>query len=107
MQIGVGKALRERGKAISEEALRELVNRIGPNARQLHSEAEKLARQALDFQKKLVGDEHVGLAEALNTLTEVLRMEGKLSEAEANSLFAAYMAQIERVIDTVDRLDTQ
>jgi DNA polymerase III subunit delta len=35
-------AIREREKEISEEALAELVNRIGPNARQLESEIEKL-----------------------------------------------------------------
>ena len=36
-------ALRTRQKAISEEALAELVSRIGPNARQLDSEVEKLS----------------------------------------------------------------
>jgi hypothetical protein len=33
------------------------------------------------------------------------KTESKLTEAEANSLFAAYMAQIERVIEAVDRLE--
>ncbi len=37
------KALRERKKEISEEALAELVSRIGPNPRQLDSEIEKLS----------------------------------------------------------------
>lgn len=37
------KTLRARQKEISEEALAELVNRVGPNARQLDSEIEKLA----------------------------------------------------------------
>lgn len=36
------KAVQERGKTISEDALAELVARIGPNARQLDSEIEKL-----------------------------------------------------------------
>jgi DNA polymerase-3 subunit delta len=35
-------AVRERQKEISEEALAELVSRVGPNARQLESEIEKL-----------------------------------------------------------------
>ena len=39
----VSKALRARRKEISEKALSELVSRVGPNARQLDNEAEKLA----------------------------------------------------------------
>ena len=37
------QGLREQGKEISEEALAELINRVGPNARQLHGEIEKLS----------------------------------------------------------------
>ena len=37
------KALRARQKEISDEALAELVNRVGPSARQLDNEIEKLA----------------------------------------------------------------
>ncbi len=37
------KGVRERQKEISEEALAELINRVGPNARQLDSEVEKLS----------------------------------------------------------------
>ena len=33
------------------------------------------------------------------------KTESKLTETEANNLFSAYMAQIERVIEAVDRLD--
>src|SRR5262245_41639369 len=36
-------AIRARQKEISEEALAELINRVGPNARQLDNEIEKLA----------------------------------------------------------------
>jgi DNA polymerase-3 subunit delta len=48
-----GKALRSRQKEISDEALAELINRVGPNARQLDSEIEKLslyvgARKAIE-----------------------------------------------------------
>jgi DNA polymerase-3 subunit delta len=37
------EALSERGKEISDEALAELVNNVGPHTRQLNSEVEKLA----------------------------------------------------------------
>ncbi len=37
------QALRERRKEISDEALAELVNNVGPNARQLSNEVEKLS----------------------------------------------------------------
>ncbi|HEX4644338.1 MAG TPA: DNA polymerase III subunit delta, partial [Verrucomicrobiae bacterium] len=37
------RALRERGKEISDEALAELVSSVGPNARLLNNEVEKLA----------------------------------------------------------------
>jgi DNA polymerase-3 subunit delta len=47
-------AVRRRGKEISEEALAELVARVGPNTQQLENEAEKLAlfvgaRQKMEF----------------------------------------------------------
>src|SRR5262245_44581940 len=37
------KAIRERHKEISDEALAELVSRVGPNARQLDNEVEKVS----------------------------------------------------------------
>lgn len=47
-------AVRRRGKEIAEEALAELVARVGPNTRQLENETEKLAlfiggRQTIEF----------------------------------------------------------
>lgn len=47
-------AVRQRGKEISEEALAELVARVGPNTRQLENETEKLAlfiggRKTIEF----------------------------------------------------------
>jgi DNA polymerase III subunit delta len=42
VEAWASKTLRARKKEISEEALAELVNRVGPNARQLDSEIEKL-----------------------------------------------------------------
>jgi DNA polymerase III subunit delta len=49
------KALRTRQKEISEEALAELINRVGPNVRQLDNEVEKLAlyvgdRKEIEFE---------------------------------------------------------
>jgi DNA polymerase-3 subunit delta len=41
-EVAARTAIRERKKEISEEALSELVSRVGPNARQLESEIEKL-----------------------------------------------------------------
>jgi DNA polymerase III subunit delta len=41
-EIAARAAVRERQKEISEEALAELVNRVGPNPRQLENEIEKL-----------------------------------------------------------------
>jgi len=51
------KALRARQKEISEEALAELISRVGPNARQLDSEIEKLSLYAGG--KKEIGLEDV------------------------------------------------
>jgi DNA polymerase III subunit delta len=42
-ELAARQALRERKKEISDEALGELVQNVGPNARQLHGEVEKLA----------------------------------------------------------------
>ena len=42
-ETAAATALRERHKEISDEALGELVSRIGPNARQLETEVEKLS----------------------------------------------------------------
>ena len=45
------KAIRARQKAISDEALAELISRVGPNARQLDSEIEKLVLYVGDRQE--------------------------------------------------------
>ena len=42
-EVAARTAVRERKKEISEEALAELVSRVGPNARQLENEIEKLS----------------------------------------------------------------
>src|SRR5580698_234103 len=50
------EALRARKKEISDEALAELVSSTGPNARQLHSEVEKLSLFIGDRKEIEVGD---------------------------------------------------
>jgi DNA polymerase-3 subunit delta len=47
-EIWARKALRERGKEISDEAVAELVSRVGPNPRQMDSEVEKLSLYAAE-----------------------------------------------------------
>jgi DNA polymerase-3 subunit delta len=54
MEMAARSTLRERDKEISEEALAELVARVGPNARQIENEIEKLAlytagRKSIEF----------------------------------------------------------
>jgi DNA polymerase-3 subunit delta len=53
-EVATRTAIRERKMEISEEALAELVNRVGPNARQLENEIEKLSvftgeREKIEF----------------------------------------------------------
>jgi DNA polymerase-3 subunit delta len=55
-EIAARTAIRERKKEISEEALSELVSRVGPNARQLESEIEKVCVFAGSRQKIEAGD---------------------------------------------------
>ena len=50
-EITARTAVRERKKEISEEALAELVSRVGPNARQLEGEIEKLCLYVGDREK--------------------------------------------------------
>jgi DNA polymerase III subunit delta len=55
-EVAARTAIRERKKEISEEALSELVSRVGPNARQLETEIEKLSLFAGDRKKIEFGD---------------------------------------------------
>jgi len=62
------KAIRTRSKEISDEALGELISRVGPNARQLDTEVEKLSLYVGD--RKEIGMEDV---EAICTRNKMAR----------------------------------
>lgn len=93
------KAFEERGKRVSDEALGELVSRIGPNPRQLESEVEKLALYVGDGPEIGMGDVETistrnksarafALAEALGDrdLPRVLRcLDEELWESRSDS----------------------
>ncbi|HZL80083.1 MAG TPA: hypothetical protein VFC17_14710 [Candidatus Limnocylindrales bacterium] len=55
-EIAARTAVRERKKEISEEALAEIISRVGPNARQLESEVEKICLFAGDRKKVELAD---------------------------------------------------
>jgi DNA polymerase III subunit delta len=55
-EIAARTAIRERKKEISEEALAEIISRVGPNARQLESEIEKICLFAGDRKKIELAD---------------------------------------------------
>ncbi len=62
------KALRARGKEISDDALAELITRVGPNARQLDNEVEKLSLYATERDEIVVKD-----VEAISTRNKTAR----------------------------------
>jgi len=55
-EVAARTALRERKKEISEEAMAEIISRVGPNARQLESEVEKICLFAGDRKKVELAD---------------------------------------------------
>jgi DNA polymerase-3 subunit delta len=55
-EVAARTAIRERKKEISEEALAEIISRVGPNARQLESEVEKICLFAGDRKKIELAD---------------------------------------------------
>jgi len=55
-EVAARTAVRERRKEIAEDALSELVDRVGPNTRQLENEVEKLALSVGDQQKIELAD---------------------------------------------------
>ena len=55
-EVAARTAIRERKKEISEEAMAEIISRVGPNARQLESEVEKICLFAGDRKKIELAD---------------------------------------------------
>ena len=55
-EVAARTAIRERKKEIFEEALAEIISRVGPNARQLESEVEKICLFAGDRKKVELAD---------------------------------------------------
>jgi DNA polymerase-3 subunit delta len=55
-EVAARTAIRERKKEISEEAMAEIISRVGPNARQLESEIEKICLFAGDRKKIELAD---------------------------------------------------
>jgi DNA polymerase-3 subunit delta len=74
------KALRERKREISEEALAELVSRIGPNPRQLESEAEKLSLYVGD--RAEIGVEDVVAVSSRNKLARAFALGDALGDRD-------------------------
>jgi DNA polymerase-3 subunit delta len=74
------KALRSRQKEISEEALAELINRIGPNARQLDSEVEKLSLYTGD--RNAIGMEDVNAVCSRNKTARAFALGDALGDRD-------------------------
>jgi len=74
------KAIRAREKEISEEALAELISRVGPNARQLDSEVEKLSLYVGD--RKEIGMEDVSAICARNKMARAFALGDALGDRD-------------------------
>ncbi len=74
------KALRARQKDISEEALAELISRVGPNARQLDSEIEKLSLYVGDRQE--IGMEDVSAICTRNKMARAFALGDALGDRD-------------------------
>ena len=78
------QAIRERGKEISETALAELVARVGPNARQLDSEIEKLTLYVGD--RKQIETPDVAAVCTRNKLARAFALADALGERNLAAL---------------------
>ena len=78
------QAIQERGKIISEDALAELVARVGPNARQLDSEIEKLTLYVGD--RKQIENADVAAICARNKLARAFALADALGDRELATL---------------------
>jgi DNA polymerase-3 subunit delta len=80
------KGLRARQKEISDEALAELINRVGPNARQLDSEVEKVALYVGD--RKEIEFEDVAAVCIRNKLARAFALGDALGDRDLPRLLA-------------------
>jgi DNA polymerase-3 subunit delta len=74
------KAIRARQKEISEEALAELISRVGPNARQLETEVEKLSLYVGD--RKEIGMEDVTVICTRNKMARAFALGDALGDRD-------------------------
>jgi DNA polymerase-3 subunit delta len=74
------KTIRARGKTISDEALAELISRVGPNARQLDTEVEKLSLYVGD--RKEIGMEDVTAICSRNKLARAFALGDALGDRD-------------------------
>ncbi len=74
------KAIHAKGKEISEEALAELISRVGPNARQLDSETEKLSLYVGDRQE--IGMEDVTAICSRNKMARAFALGDALGDRD-------------------------
>ena len=79
-ELWARKALKERGKEISDEAVAELVSRVGPNPRQMDSEVEKLSLYAAD--KKEVQFEDVTAICSRNKMARAFALGDALGDRD-------------------------
>ena len=96
----VGRTLRERQKEISQDALAELVSRVGPNLRQLHNEVEKLVLFSGDRREIQLED-----VEAVSTRNKTARAFA-LGDALGDRDLPRLLARLDEELWAV-RLDSQ
>jgi DNA polymerase-3 subunit delta len=75
-----GKAIRARQKTIAHEALAELISRVGPNARQLDTEVEKLSLYVGD--RKEIGMEDVAAICTRNKMARAFALGDALGDRD-------------------------
>jgi DNA polymerase-3 subunit delta len=79
-----GKAIRTRQKTIAHEALAELISRVGPNARQLDTEVEKLSLYVGD--RKEIGMEDVAAICTRNKMARAFALGDALGDRDLPKL---------------------
>jgi len=86
------KGIREKSKEISEEALAEVISRVGPNARQLESEIEKLSLYVGD--RKEIGMEDVEAICSRNKMARAFALGDALGDRDLPRLLRRLDAEL-------------